>query len=57
MQKNGKTRSVRARLTLHRETLLRLSEGRLAEIAGGAPETRPPNQCLTPHSCDRTCTC
>lgn len=56
MQKSRKI-SSRPRLTLHRETLLRLSEGRLAQIAGGAPETRPPQQCLTPLSCDRTCTC
>lgn len=57
MRKNRKSRSPRARLTLHRETLLRLNEERLTEIGGGAPDTRPPHQCLTPLSCDRTCTC
>lgn len=57
MRKIRNSRSPHARLTLHRETLLRLSEGRLSEIGGAAPETRPPNLCLTPLSCDRTCTC
>jgi len=57
MQKNRKSRSLHARLTLHRETLLRLNEERLTEIGGGAPDTRPPQKCLTPLSCDRTCTC
>lgn len=57
MQKNRKIPSSRPRLTLHRETLLRLNEERLTEIGGGAPDTRPFQQCLTPLSCDRTCTC
>lgn len=57
MQKKRKIPAPRARLTLHRETLLRLNEERLTKIGGGAPDTRPFQQCLTPLSCDRTCTC
>lgn len=58
MKKTRKLSPRRSRLTLHRETLAHLGEDRLATAAvGAAPETRPPQHCLTPLSCVRTCTC
>lgn len=47
----------RKKLVLSKESLHRLTQGELAEVAGGRPPSQVASECKTCVTCYRTCTC